>query len=315
VAPALDGGATAAIVFADAMDFIASGRFLFYDALNRISFPGGQVELWSIYALDLVTEQTLIIVPPTPGLVIGFPALSQASENFITFELTDNPALGSTIIAGNLNTGGIAQVGSVAGGFGVPGYNGDDTAIVYSQGDSNVPTGFSLVRQALANDRITPVGQPTPWLQDADFGVIYRRGSFTGPPEINLTIDQSDDADPVALGRNITYAARIENRGADAASGIAVTNTMAENVNFVAASVAPGGSCSRSGRTVRCELAQLASNGTATVSVVVTPTTVGTISNAANVAAEQVDMDTVDNNAFEQTTVGGAGFIFSDGFE
>src|SRR4029453_17418890 len=61
--------------------------------------------------------------------------------------------------------------------YGVPSYTGDDSAIIYSQGDPSTPTGSSLMRQPLASDRLTPVGASTLWLSNADFNVIYRRGS------------------------------------------------------------------------------------------------------------------------------------------
>jgi hypothetical protein len=62
-----------------------------------------------------------------------------------------------------------------------PCYSGDDGAIVYARRDAATATGFSLVRRALAKDRITPAGEAEPWLQNAVLGVIYRRGEFVGP--------------------------------------------------------------------------------------------------------------------------------------
>jgi hypothetical protein len=180
-APAPDATTTNTILFADTMDFTADNQLLVYDALNVLQLSdGSQLEVWSIYAIDLATETTLTLVPPIRGFDIGFPALSQTSDNFMTFDALNQATGQSTVLAGNLNTGDVFPVGTV-NGFGVPGYSGDDTAIVYSQPDPAVPTAFSLVRQPLAADRVTPIAPPTLWLQDADFGVIYRRGPFTGP--------------------------------------------------------------------------------------------------------------------------------------
>jgi hypothetical protein len=98
-------------------------------------------------------------------------------------------------------------VGTVAGGYGVPGYTGDDSAIVYSRG-SDTPTEFSLVRQPLADDRMTPRGSPSPWMDNADYGVIYRRGEFVGPRgcaadcdgDSTVRIDELVRAVNIALG-------------------------------------------------------------------------------------------------------------------
>jgi len=179
--PAVDGGGLNTVLFANTMDFTADGRFIVYDAFNQIDVGGSQVGVWSIYALDLETDTTLTLIPPTRGFDIAFPTLSQTSDNFITFDSFDQEQRASTVFTGNLITGDLMPIATVIGGFGVPGFTGDDRAIVYSQADAPVPTGFSLIRQPLAPDGITPSGQPSLWLADADFGVIYRRGSFTGP--------------------------------------------------------------------------------------------------------------------------------------
>jgi len=180
-APAFDGGVIDSVVNASTMDFTADGRYLIYDALNAIElFNGSTVEAWSIYSLDLMTETILPLVPPVPGLDIANPALTQTSDNFLVFDVYDGETGDSTIVAGNLTTGASSEIGTVFGGLGVPGYSGDDTAIVYSQ-SSDAPTEFSLVRQRIGADRLTPQGRPSDLLSNADFGVIYRRGQFVGP--------------------------------------------------------------------------------------------------------------------------------------
>jgi Zn-dependent metalloprotease len=179
-APALDGVPLDTILFAETMDFTADGLFLIYDALNELELlDGSTVEAWSIFALDLATGQSQFVVPPSPGLDIAFPSLSQRSDNFVVFDVFDQTSALSTITTADLTTGSSAALGTV-NGYGVPGYSGDDTAVVYSQ-NNDTPTAFSLVRQPLAADRITPQGVATEWLAEGDFSVIYRRGTFVGP--------------------------------------------------------------------------------------------------------------------------------------
>ncbi len=181
-APAYDGPGTNTILRADAMDFTLDGQWLVYDALNAVAFSdGSRLRQWSLYALHLNTGRNLALIPPIRGLDIGFPALSQTSDNFLTFDVFDVARNQSTVYAANLNTGELATIATVAGSFGVPGYTGDDTAIVFTQRDPSVPLGFSLFRQPLATDHITPQGPASMWLRNADFGVIYRRpGPHTG---------------------------------------------------------------------------------------------------------------------------------------
>lgn len=181
VAPTIDAGTTDTILNADVMDLTADGRFLIYDAVNELRVAGGQpVQTWSIFTLDLDTEVTQTIVPPSIGMDIANPALSQTSDNFVTFDVFDEATQKSTVFAANLTTGKRVAIATITNGLGVPGYTGDDSAIVYSQSD-NSPTRFALMRQPLAADHVTPSGSPTQLIGNAAFGVIYRRGTFVGP--------------------------------------------------------------------------------------------------------------------------------------
>jgi bacillolysin len=178
LAPSQDGVPIGTVLFADAMDFTSDDHFLFYDALNAITLSDGtQLQLWSLFAIDLVNNVTLAIVPPIPGLNVGNPAVGQTSDVLLAFEGFDTTTGTSDIFASNLNSGDIFMVGQVQGTFGFPSYNGDDRIMVYTIIDPGVFTGFSLMQQALAENRITPVGAPQGWLSDGALGMIYRRVS------------------------------------------------------------------------------------------------------------------------------------------
>ena len=223
-APVIDDVTTNTILYADAMDFSADNRYLIYDAFNVMQLTdGSRLGAWSIYALDLRTEQTLALVPPVAGLDIGFPALSQTSDNYITFDALDSQTGRSTIYAGNLLTGELVAVAETDSGFGVPGYSGDDSAIVFSLADFT-PTGFSLWQQALADDRLTPLATPALFLSDADFGVIFRRGTFV-PPTAEIAIS------PAALNFGEIFV------GKQANAALTVTNTGTADLQITALAV------------------------------------------------------------------------------
>jgi Zn-dependent metalloprotease len=176
-APVLDGTTIDAILQADSMTFTSTSTEIVYDALNVLRLTDGtRVGAWSIYSIDILTGTIHTVAPPVPGLDIGFPALGQTSDTTVAFEAANSANGQSVVFAGNLNTGDVVRVSPPSGVFSAPFYTGDDTGIIYSQGDGT-PTGSSLVRQAIGPDRLTPTGAPTPWLFDANFGVIYRAGS------------------------------------------------------------------------------------------------------------------------------------------
>jgi hypothetical protein len=165
------------------MAFTANGRFLVYDALNAIKAPDGTITgIYSIYALELTSGNEFPLVAPLKGYNIGNPSISKTNDNFMTFEAIDLNTGASTVLASDLNSGSIKQVGT-SGTIAAPKYTGDDKAIVYTEANPNTHTGVSLVNQALADDRQTATGDRTLWLLDGGYPCIYRRGAFQGPPQ------------------------------------------------------------------------------------------------------------------------------------
>ena len=89
-APSYGGPPLDTIRYARTMDFTLDGQWIVYDALNAASLDHNtRIERWSLYALNLNTGENSDLVPPTPGFRIAFPALSQTSDNFLTFDVFD----------------------------------------------------------------------------------------------------------------------------------------------------------------------------------------------------------------------------------
>ncbi|MEE9423443.1 MAG: M4 family metallopeptidase [Methylococcales bacterium] len=189
VAAATDNASTVSISHADAMDFSSDGNTLVYDALNEITTAdGSRIGAWSIYALDLVNETTISLVPPVNGFNFAFPSLSQTTDDYLTFDAFNQDTRINTVTTASLITGEVRSI-DTSSNFGTPSFTGDDNAIVFSRPDTATTTGFSLFRQPLQTDRITPSGTSELWLKDADYGVIYRRGdAITTPAPSQQTI-------------------------------------------------------------------------------------------------------------------------------
>ncbi len=177
VSPTLDGVSTNTILYADAMNFTSDNKYIIYDAYNVVTLNDGtEYGAWSIYAIDLETEQTLALMPPVKGYDIGFPALSQTNDSFITFDAYSSDTGVSTVYAFDMINGELKEVVKTDGEWGFPCYTGDDKAIIYSESDSDL-NGYSIWRQPLNNDRLTPVGNPSLFLSGAELGIIYRKGT------------------------------------------------------------------------------------------------------------------------------------------
>jgi len=75
------------------MDFTSDNQVLIYDALNEVTLvDGSRFGVWSIYSLDLATNTTHTVFPPTAGIDISFPRLSRTSDDFLTFDARDQAA-------------------------------------------------------------------------------------------------------------------------------------------------------------------------------------------------------------------------------
>jgi uncharacterized repeat protein (TIGR01451 family) len=133
---------------------------------------------------------------------------------------------------------------------------------------------------------------------------LYAGGTISvrsNAAEANLSITKTDAPDPVVVNSNLTYTITVTNNGPDNASNVAVADTLPAGVNFVSATSSQG-SCSGT-TNITCNLGSLANGSNATVTIVVTPTTAGNLSNTASVTATEADPNTSNNSATATTVV------------
>ncbi len=126
----------------------------------------------------------------------------------------------------------------------------------------------------------------------------------------DLSVRQTDSSDPASVGSNLTYTVTVMNNGPGFASGIRLTNTLPQAVNFIAASPSQG-VCATNGGMVLCDLGTLPNGASAQVSIVVQPTVLGTYFNRAEAGGSEIDNNPNNNSSTEQTTVfpGGNGIV------
>lgn len=117
----------------------------------------------------------------------------------------------------------------------------------------------------------------------------------------NLSVSKVDFPDPARVGHPLTYTVVVTNGGPSASVVVTLTDILPASTNL--GSVTPSqGSCSP-GSTVTCTLGFLGTGGSATVTIVVTPTATGLITNTAVVTGGGQDPNLSNNVATQTTTV------------
>jgi uncharacterized repeat protein (TIGR01451 family) len=110
-------------------------------------------------------------------------------------------------------------------------------------------------------------------------------------PVADLSITKSASPITGTAGLPLTYSLVVRNFGPSTATGVAVTDTLPANVQFVSAT---GGTCSGTSSVV-CNLGSLLANGVTTTTITVLPLSSGTISNTATVGSAVYDPNLANN--------------------
>ncbi len=121
--------------------------------------------------------------------------------------------------------------------------------------------------------------------------------------EADLALTPARSGASAQVGAPFTYLLALENFGPLAATHVVLIDTLPAGVTFSGAAL-PGGSCGETGGVVTCLLDTLAYGDVVTASVtIIAPMQVVTLTNAADVTADQVDVYPEDNSASMETPV------------
>ena len=123
----------------------------------------------------------------------------------------------------------------------------------------------------------------------------------TSHTDISLGI--SDSPDPALVGSPYTYTLTASNDGPDSVEGVVITDRLPAALDYGSATASQG-SCEESTGTVTCKLGTIASGGSASVEIEVTPGSTGTVTNEASVVGDDLeDSNTSNNSRVEETQV------------
>ncbi|HLI56000.1 MAG TPA: SBBP repeat-containing protein, partial [Actinomycetota bacterium] len=109
----------------------------------------------------------------------------------------------------------------------------------------------------------------------------------------------------VTSGNPVTYTVTVTDNPASPgpASGIGVTDTMPSGVSFGSVTATAGASCTQASGVVSCAIASLFPGDSATISILGTPGTPGTVTDTVTATENETDTNPADNTATATTTV------------
>ena len=240
------------------------------------------------------TTGAVTFITTSVRLLDPFGIAVEAGGNLVVTEATNPQSGPGAVYRINPSTGAVTTVAS-----GLPLVDPLGVAIAAS-GDLFVADSGAqaIFRVNPTTGAVTTVASGPPFVTPAGMAVAVVISATA-----DLAVTMTDTPDPVVVGKPLSYAATITNNGPNAATGVSLTDSLPSSVTFVSA-VPSQGTCG-AGPPVTCALGTIASGGSATVTIVVTPATPGALSNTVSVAASETDPDLTNNTATAATTVVG----------
>ncbi len=129
----------------------------------------------------------------------------------------------------------------------------------------------------------------------------------------DLSIEKTESVDPATVGTQFDYAITVSNSGPDAATAVTVEDTLPNEVDFVSATATQGTCALQGSKKVNCELGNLASGASATVTLRVTAAREGIAENTATVSTTSPDPNAANNTDTEQTAIQAAAAVMCAG--
>ena len=119
------------------------------------------------------------------------------------------------------------------------------------------------------------------------------------PPTVDLSVEKTSTPEPVLVGEQLQYTITVRNLSTTtAAPNVQVVDTLPAGATYGAATPTggTGGTCGvPSGQTLVCSFTSLAAGGTATITMSITPTAWGSLTNTVTVSSDASDPDMSNN--------------------
>jgi uncharacterized repeat protein (TIGR01451 family) len=114
----------------------------------------------------------------------------------------------------------------------------------------------------------------------------------------------SGTPDPITLNTgDVTYTVQVFNASSTTGTNTVLTNTLPVNSTYVSSSATGGGTCSQSSGTATCNWSSIGASTNYFATIVVTPSSGGSLTLSASVAGTEPDPNTANNTGSKSVTV------------
>ncbi|MEY2504879.1 MAG: hypothetical protein QOG27_1159, partial [Verrucomicrobiota bacterium] len=271
-------------------------------------------------APDCVTDSNLDTRP------FAIPGIGGGNQLYFRHNYNLESGRDGGVLEISIAGGAFTDIITAGGSFGQGGYNGTISTGFLSPiggrpawtGNSNgyITTSINLPSAANGQNVVFRFrlatdcgGAGTGWRVDTITGTLPKPcptptppPSPTPGPEADIAAMIADSPDPVTVGENLTYTITVSNLGRDFTASVGTIDNLPASVTFVSATASQG-SCSGTSEVI-CSLGGLQPFNTATVTLVVTPTQAGPLSNGVTASTNTAhDPNSGNNFATASTTV------------
>jgi uncharacterized repeat protein (TIGR01451 family) len=157
---------------------------------------------------------------------------------------------------------------------------------------------------SLGTGLTTPVGNHSVNINAQSGSIIHSAPAMlnvVSPSSADLSVTKTASPNPGQAGVTLSYRITATNNGPAVATNVNVTDPLQAGVTFVSASTTQG-NCNGTS-TVNCILGTLAVGSSAIVTINVTPSAAGQITNSATVNATESDFDSTNNSSTITTLI------------
>jgi uncharacterized repeat protein (TIGR01451 family) len=166
---------------------------------------------------------------------------------------------------------------------------------------TNTPN-FTVVSSTEIQAFVPPSATTGPIRVSTPGGIAVSATNFLVTTRSDLVLAMSASATLSKPGEPLTYRLAVANNGPSIVTGVTLTDTLPNGVNFVSAD-STYGPCPQSNGVVRCNIGVLTNNTGFTVSIIVVPPMEAVLINRATISSVESDPNPGDNTASVTNTV------------